>query len=93
MQPNGPYEWLVIPFGLLNTPNTFMRVMNQIHHPFIGKFVIIYFDDILVHSGHAKHDHLGHLKAALIILRDEKLYINLKELMFLHDYKPNLAFY
>jgi hypothetical protein len=60
----GLYEWLVMPIVLTNDPSMFTRLINEVLNDFIGKFVIVYLDDILVFSK-TKHEHLRHLNMVL----------------------------
>lgn len=72
------YEWMVMPFGLLNAPTTFTQVLR----PCIGKFLVVYIDDILIYSS-TKVQHIGHLREVCLILWQEKLYANLKKCIFM----------
>ena len=63
----GIFEWLVMLFGLTNALTTFMRLINDIFRPHLGKFVVIYLDDILVFSK-SWAEHLQHVHNVLELL-------------------------
>ncbi|CAH0486080.1 unnamed protein product [Peronospora farinosa] len=91
------WEWLVMPQGLKNAPATFNRMVTQVLRP-LRDFAPSYFDDIFVHSRaeqklSATEVHLRHLKQVFQVMRENKLYANLKKCVFCAPEIPVLGCY
>jgi hypothetical protein len=80
----GLCEWLVMSFGLTNSPTTFMRMMENILQKFINTFVVVYLDDILIYNK-IWAEHLQHIQEVLHTLRQQNLYENLEFFFFCMD--------
>ena len=73
----GHYEFVMMPFGLMNALVAFIDLMNQVFKPFSNQYVVVFIDDILVYfESHEEHE--KHLKIILQTLREQKLYTKLK---------------
>jgi Reverse transcriptase (RNA-dependent DNA polymerase) len=76
----GLYEWVVC-FGLKNAPAVFGRFMTHVLGEYIGDFVVVYFDDIVVYSK-TLEEHRKHVKRVLKKIRDEGITFKIKKCEF-----------
>ncbi|GBG63520.1 hypothetical protein CBR_g38588 [Chara braunii] len=81
---DGLYKFTVMPFGLTNAPATFQCLMDKILREQIGRFVVVYLDDILIFSK-SMEEHRKHLEEVLTILKKSQLHLNLEKSEFGRD--------
>jgi hypothetical protein len=84
----GTYQFKVLSMGLTNSPAVFSRAMNDIFKDCIGKYMVLYLDDLCIFSK-SEAEHIQHLRSVLSILRKNRLFAKLKKCEFL---KPSLKF-
>jgi hypothetical protein len=77
----GHYEFLVMPFGLCNSPSTFQSLMNHVFCPFLHHFVLVFFDDILIYRKTWTY-HLAHLDRVLHLLSQHQLFLKQSKCSF-----------
>jgi hypothetical protein len=77
----GLYEYTVMSFGLTNAPAYMMYLMNKVFMEYLDKFIVVFFNDILVYS-RSKEEHKEHLRLALQKLREHRLYAKLSKCEF-----------
>ena len=78
---DGHYGFMVMPFGLTNAPSTFQNLMNDIFRPFLRKFLLVFFDDILIYSK-SWDEHLQHLTKVFDTLLQRQLKVKKNKCSF-----------
>ena len=79
--PDGNMVSHVLQQGDCNAPSTHQTLMNHLFSPYIGRFLDVYMDDLVISSDNLE-DHVKHVKLVLDILKREKLYLSRSKLHF-----------
>ena len=77
----GLFQFKRMPFGLVNGPATFQRLMNQVLAPYIGRSVMVYLDDIVIYS-RSQEEHELHVAQVFQALQDAQLTVKLSKCEF-----------
>lgn len=91
---NAHFEFVVMSFGLTNTPSTFQSLMNHVFKTMLRKNILVFFNDILMYSLDLD-SHLIHLEAVFSTLRANQLKVKLSKCSFAQpkvDYLGHVIF-
>ena len=77
----GHFESAVMPFGLTNALVAFTDLMLRVFQPYLGQFIVVFMDDILIYS-QSEWEHEHHLRIVLQLLRDHQLYAKFSKCEF-----------
>jgi hypothetical protein len=77
----GPYEYIVMSFGLTNAPAYFMYLMNKVFTEYFDKFMVVFIDEILIFSKD-EEEHDEHIRLVLQKLRENQIYAKLSKCIF-----------
>jgi len=77
----GSFEFLVMPMGLTNAPDTFQAFMNHIFCNMTDIFIVIYLDNILIFSD-SLEDHQAHVRHVLECLCEYDLHSKPEKCLF-----------
>jgi len=81
-----------MPFGLKGAPATFQNYMDVVFQPYLGKFVVVYIDDVAVFSK-TREEHLQHLRIVFETMRKHKVFAKRRKCFFMQKKIPYLGHY
>ncbi len=89
--PRGHFEYLVMPFGLSNSPAVFQALVNDVLRDMVDQFIYVYLDDILIFSS-SLQEHVQHVRRVLQRLLENELFVKAEKCTFHAQSVPFLGF-